>query len=441
MTKFTRLTIVSITIFAALLWILEGHVVAEPDASPHAPEWTAEASRVLVSNSAHIAKSPALAVSTDGSKIVVGYRRQVASEFDNDLYYAVSTNNGVSWSAAQTIYQSPITSGQQLALAFSGNTAHAVWIEDIALAYARESQWASNTFTTISNPAEVPGASNPALVINGNTIDVVWSEGDITSDPIPDIYHIRSIDGGVSWTAKQKVADTQARSRVPIIALDPNNSNKLYVVWEELGTTGTIYFAQGTASSGTDTTVTWSSSIEISGSELDYRQPDITASSSGLHVAFSNRIVDNEDEYNQVFYMSCANNCTQSTQWHMSPYNPISNQVVAVNGSDPFFIIPKIIKYGDCIFTYYHGIDTSLEPNELIWGTNSCDNWSASEPEKLTSPNSNRSVNPVIATGAGDWIFMAYNRIEDSQRRIYFASSQDAPEGFKGVFMPIIRRK
>ncbi|MCA9975826.1 MAG: hypothetical protein KC413_08745, partial [Anaerolineales bacterium] len=157
MTKFTRLTIVSITIFAALLWILEGHVVAEPDASPHAPEWTAEASRVLVSNSAHIAKSPALAVSTDGSKIVVGYRRQVASEFDNDLYYAVSTNNGVSWSAAQTIYQSPLTSGQQLALAFSGNTAHAVWIEDIALAYARESQWASNTFTTISNPAEVPG--------------------------------------------------------------------------------------------------------------------------------------------------------------------------------------------------------------------------------------------------------------------------------------------
>ncbi|MEZ4644985.1 MAG: hypothetical protein R3E31_20010 [Chloroflexota bacterium] len=97
----------------------------------------------------------------------------------------------MSWSAAQTIYQSPLTSGQQLALAFSGNTAHAVWIEDIALAYARESQWASNTFTTISNPAEVPGASNPALVINGNTIDVVWSEEILQA--IPFLIFITSV--------------------------------------------------------------------------------------------------------------------------------------------------------------------------------------------------------------------------------------------------------
>lgn len=437
--------------FGQMAW--EGVATAAPDiptaAPPHAPIWSAP--QLVVTESA---VEPKVAANRqEGSQdVLIAFNRRLGEGGNNDPYYRRSTNNGQTWTTAAPIHNSPTLASNsvEVDVVFSGNgVAHALWVENRALAYAPESRWptnnTSNLPTLISNPVIPPGAASPLLVATGESIlDVIWSEGDGVN---PNIYHARSTNGGVSWPIKGIIRSTPPESRVPSLAVSPTDDNRLYAVWEEqvagavVTSTAVIMFAQGTVSGGS---VSWSNPIVIStnaGDNVAFEQPEIIANSQGLHVTYSYHDLANEVQL--VYYVKCGFNCTQASNW--SGLTNVGGQFVEVNGTLPFYVISNMVTYGYCVQVYYHGVKLDLlQENEQIWGVNNCDNWSGGGVDEVTDPVTTRAVSPNMDVGAGGWIYMVYSEVLASDLlQTHFVSSQDDDTiivPFAGVFLPIIFR-
>lgn len=425
--------------------------MAAPDgatvAPPRAPDWSEPQ---LVSQESAVEPKVAASPQEESQEVLIAYNKRFGSGGNYDPYYMRSTDNGLNWTVPAPIHDSPTPENNsvEVDIVFSGDgVAHAMWVENRALAYAPESLWPTNNTSNppvyISSPQFPPGAASPILIATGESIlDVIWSEGDGVN---PNIHHARSSDGGSSWPINGVVGNTPPESRVPALAVSPTNSNLLYAVWEEqiagtvLTSTAVIQFSQGTISGNN---VTWSVPITISaeiGNNITFEQPEITANHQGLHVTYSYR--DLEDDVQLIFYVRCSSGCTLPGNW--SGATNIGGQFVKVNGALPFYAITTMVNYGFCVQVYYHGVNPDLlQENEQIWGVNNCDNWSGGGIDAITDPVTTRAVNPNMAVGSGGWIYMVYSGVIDAELlQTFFISSQDDVTTIRQLFLPIVFKR
>jgi hypothetical protein len=121
---------------------------------------------------------------------------------------------------------------------------------------------------------------DPDIVIDGrDTIHVVWRSQNLMSTS--NVYYKASGDLGSTWTAAKKIT-TNASGERPRIAVD--SSGNLFVVWYD-DTPGTfqIYFIKSM-----DNGVTWTPKERLTYSLNDCLYSDIAVDSSGnLHLVFS----------------------------------------------------------------------------------------------------------------------------------------------------------
>jgi hypothetical protein len=144
------------------------------------------------------------------------------------------------------------------------------------------------TWTTAVDLSNTPGtSSHPDIAVEkSGAVDVVW--GDTTDATSPDIYFVRSQDGGTTWTEPFDISNTPGVSDEPAIALAADNS--LHVVWTDTSkgeNKKDIYYA-GSYDSGK----TWSKdpllpAIDISNTPGASTEPAIaTDESGGVHVVW-----------------------------------------------------------------------------------------------------------------------------------------------------------
>lgn len=411
----------------------------EPAATSENPDWITP-QQLSVSDQAE--KLPVVAANPNNGNVLVAYSvRDAGTENTDDVVYRASNSygNGGSWTSAQPIHVSPSEDSVQVDLALDGaGSAHAVWVEGAAahLVYAPRSDWptnnTSNLPTTIS---DVAISSNPDLVINGNTLDVVWSEG-----PPMNVYHARSTNGGATWTSRNLVHGSPASSFSPSLVVDPGNGNKLYVVWEETaGGIGSIYYSEGTVSGGSSS---WTSAIEISelgegslGDSKDFR-PKIVWQNGQRQVAYTH-VSEVDPDFQTIYYTRCNNNCTSRSGWAVQ--QNISGQAVGANATDPFNVYSTMATLSGCTFVYFHGTDSDFsQDNEGIWGVNSCDGWAFATRDGVTDPKQTRSIYPVIVTHPESWLYLVYEQVVNEQRRVYFTRGE--VEINRGVFLPVVMR-
>ncbi len=427
-----------IVVLVALAWRVGSTAVAKPLLDPippaNAPDWSEPE---LISFENFSAYLPRVVTSPVDDTVLVVFTLQTgALPTTTDPYYMISRDKGQSWATpfAQAIYVSAGARSLEVNAAIgTDGKAHAVWIENLALVYSHEDNW-GNAPTLISSGGSI-GATNPILVATGsNILDVVWSEVD-TSGSF-DVKHARSVDGGATWNIRSNVAATALREDQAMLAIDPANPNRLHIVYESgPSLQRSVFYTQGTIQGSS---VSWSAPIQLSADNSKDQRPDLALRGPQILVTYTHIDTYDGSDYQLVFGIGCAQNCTQRSSWGNT--HNLSGTYLTVNETLPFFIMPTMAQLFGCHFVYYHGVNTQLSVNERLYGVNSCANWHVGGTETLT-PVTSRAINPDVAAHADGWLYMAYElyRPETDKTVVQFIRGLVPEPGF-ALYLPVIVR-
>ncbi len=378
---------------------------------------------------------PYVQAAPNGTDITVVFTSQTGGDTARNPYFNTSTDNGDTWNGMQPIRTSGTPSSNVQFTYDSAGKRHAVWIETIdpgaALVYKRDdSAWGldGTAVFTITENVVTPLLFSPQIVASGGSfLDIIWAQGDLAN---PSIYHARSKDNGSNW-ASSAITITLPTSGSPALAVDANGV--LHAVWEEAvgGGLSVIYYAQGAPDSSDN--ITWSNVVRISDRAVpaitSAKQPDIATAGTTLYVSFADRVAEDDQ---RVYQLVCSAACATLANW-TSANNPITTQSLGVKANDPFDISSTIVRSKNCTYVYYHGSIAGLgNDNEMVLGTNSCDNWAASPMDQVTVTNV-RSIFPVMtAPDNGGQIYLVFEQVSESASSIVFTKN-----GVR-VFLPVI---
>ena len=235
---------------------------------------------------------PAIAVDSSGYLHVVW---NDGTPGNAEIYYKRSTNGGASWSSNQRLTWTATGSYDADIAVDSSGGVHVVWqqyasgIEEI---YYKRSTDGGTSWLPSQRLTWTSAASElPAIAVDGvDRIHVVWDD---YTPGYPDIYYRRSVTGGASWTATQRLTWTSGFSSFPAIACSP--AGHLHVVLHDyMPGNFEIYYLAG-SNGGT----TWSSPRRLTWNSGNSFAPAIAAHSSGLlHVVWR----DNTPGMDEIYY-------------------------------------------------------------------------------------------------------------------------------------------
>lgn len=344
--------------------------------------------------------------------------------------YRIWNKSSRSWSAGAPIHSSDSFDFALATFAFdSNNAAHAVWVEwsDLIggrILYARQNQWASNSYVVVSNINELYNASEPAIAIDSsNHLHVVWSQA-ISPSPtgVRQIYYASSTDNGSNWSTPLKISDLTFEAELPDVAVD--SANKIHVVWQQTVNTSfdsQIYYFQ--IGSGV-------APASISPPAMNKaKQPRILADGQTVHAAFVKRVADNEQyAYHQERSPAGA--------WLPNP--ELVGGQVSLNTQAPFVIQATMVMCGGQLNYYYHAVLTGEGAEQLIgYRHDAQDGWSSMDIATDTGNGSTRAIRPAIAC-SGEVQNIAYEQLTgtgDAERHnIMVVTRQET------VFLPVINK-
>jgi len=183
-----------------------------------------------LSNDADWTWAPAIAVSAD-TVHAVWYESDAGGNLGKEIFYARSTNAGVTWNAATNLTNDPgVSMGP--CVGTSGSTVHVTWEDNrdgnYEIYYQRSTDsganWGADTRLT-SNTAASTGSS---IDVSGLNLHVVWTdERDLNSE----IYYKSSVNNGFSWSPDTRLTNDVATSFYNSIAV---SGSAVHVVWYDL---------------------------------------------------------------------------------------------------------------------------------------------------------------------------------------------------------------
>jgi hypothetical protein len=163
-----------------------------------------------------------------------------------EIYYKKSAPGGTTWSAAQRITWTSGYSFDPTIDIDSENSVHVVWrldTPDHMDLYYKKSPDGGETWSPLKRLTWTSvGAYSPAVDIDSNdSIQVVWSDD---TPGYAEIYYKSSADGGLTWSASQRITWTSGDSYSPAMVIDPGDN--IHVAWQD-DTPGNfeIYYRKG----------------------------------------------------------------------------------------------------------------------------------------------------------------------------------------------------
>lgn len=189
--------------------------------------------------------SPVIAVDDSGNLYCV-WSDESSGNFD--IRFKRSQDNGVSWIGSRIVVNTwTVSSDPDIAVDNLGNI-NVVWsespISDIhgdEIYFARSTnQGTSWTYQNISNNMGISWW--PAITVDSaGNINVFWFD---TSSGVDEVYYIRSIDGGSTWTSPTIVGNAGSTGNPAITA---DSAGNLYCIWPDYDSPNwQIYFTRST---------------------------------------------------------------------------------------------------------------------------------------------------------------------------------------------------
>jgi len=203
---------------------------------------TWSATKRLTWNSGH---SEAPAIATDSSDAIhVVWHDDTPGTYE--IYYKRSLDGGTTWSATKRLtWTASFYRYPDIAID-SSNAIHVVWegyTSGNTEIYHKRSTDSGTTWSAAQRLTWISGGSyQPAIAIDSSkAIHVVWDD-DTSGNP--DLYHKKSADGGLTWSAAQRLTWTLGHSYAPAIAID--SGSIIHIAWQD-DTPGNyeIYYKKG----------------------------------------------------------------------------------------------------------------------------------------------------------------------------------------------------
>ena len=388
------------------------------------------------------ASLPRVSAHANDTHVIVAFNNLMSnSPVNNNPYYRSSSNNGISWSGKQPIFNSAADS-VQVDVAYAPGTpvkAHAVWVEnENQVFYDDQDSWPTGG-KRISAPVTASGpilVDSPRIFVSSSTvIDVVWSQQTTTNDALS-IYHARSTNGGNTWTINL-VRQASLDASFPTLSVQ---GNTIHVVWEEInGLTANppkaINYSRGTNGGSS-----WSFPIKIAvpqaGSGDSFERPQLRMDNNVLKVAYTQK---DATSFNEQFvnYVSCSSNC-QSSSSSWTNIGTISGSVLGANNSTPAVVISGFDVIDGCSVVAYHGtVNGSEANNEVIFSTSNCGDISWTNRVDITSFN-DRSLRPSLAANENN-MFLVFERFKENISQIVMVRGELEPVDLS-IYMPFMSK-
>ena len=203
-------------------------------------------------------------------------------DLDREIYYNRSTDNGLTWQT-DTRLTNVDSWSEYPSIAVSGSNIHIVWMDDRDESYYPEIFYKRSTDGGISWSADEKLTSNPSdpgipsLAVSGNNIHIVWHD---IRDGNWEIYYKRSTDNGITWQPDARLTnDASVSERASIAFWD----NSIYVVWQdERDNDKEVYFKIST-----DNGTNWSGDIRLTNSVGESEAPTLAVEESNINVVWS----------------------------------------------------------------------------------------------------------------------------------------------------------
>jgi BNR repeat-like domain len=235
---------------------------------------------------------PDIVIDSSGNPEVV-WQDEMSGNWE--VYHRKSTDGGNSWTAFQRLTWNAGESENPAMALDPSNSPYLVWSDTTpgpSKIFYKKSVDGGASWSTAKRISWTSGNSvNPDIAADSSgRLHVVWSDSAPGNN---EIYYAKSTDGGATWTASQRITWTLGSSGRPVIVVDP--SGHLHVVWED-DTPGNneIYYKKST-----DGGVTWTASQRLTWNAGESRWPDIAADPDGnLHVVW----FDDTPGNREIFY-------------------------------------------------------------------------------------------------------------------------------------------
>lgn len=158
--------------------------------------------------------------------------------FGVDIHYIRSGDYGETWSEPHLLGINDSLLGQVPAMATGEDgSIYVVWMDyrfstsaftgDI---FFRKSADGGVTWEDIQILTDIPDATHPEISVYGNVIDVVWEDEREGGDSEAEIFHIRSVDGGITWCQPVQLTEEINIRNYPYVFTD---HDKVHVVWTD----------------------------------------------------------------------------------------------------------------------------------------------------------------------------------------------------------------
>jgi hypothetical protein len=296
---------------------------------------------------------------------------------NSEIFFKRSGDGGTTWSEGKRLTW---TSGDSYEPAIgidSGDTIHVVWDSDVPgnyeIFYMRSSDGGINWSAAQRLTWSSGWSEYPAIAIDSSdTIHVVWQDdkpGNL------EIYSIRSSDGGANWSAVKRMTWTSGSSGCP--AITRGTTNTIHVVWQD-DTPGDneIYCRKST-----DGGSTWSSAKRLTWNSGDSYDPAIARDSgNGIHVVWN----DETTGHPEIHYRKSSDGGTtwsgvKRLSWSIRPHG---HPALAISSDSAIHV------------TY----EDNASPHYVIFYRKSTDGGAFWGPHEYLSWTWIDSYNPAIAS-------------------------------------------
>jgi hypothetical protein len=264
---------------------------------------------------------------------------------------------------------------------------------------ALASTWgASQRLTWNSGVSECPSVAVNAA----GHIFMVWHDSTSGTSGSYEIYFKKSVNGGASWSANQRLTWTSAQSKNPAIAID--GWGYIHLAWQESTPGNTEIYYKKSTNGGTS----WTANQPLTANSGISECPAIAVNSAGhVYVVWH----DNASGNYEIYYKKSANNGVSWSAIKRLTWNGgiSKNPSIAIDGSDYVHIAWDDSTPGNCEIFFKKSVNGGT-----TWTANRRLTWNGGE-----------SIRPVLAVDSTDDLHVVWQDGTPGNREIYHKRSAD----------------